>query len=195
MPPPAKPPPPHKLELTTNSLRNTTMSVKNDAIHYEIVTRFWHPHVTKINKADLENLVVTTVAEIERIPGMEPRVRFGGDKGEWVLATDFVQLDEDRAGGTFTGNANVKYRWQTRKGHLQLVKADDEDQIPVAEYHPHRRHFFVFRMSKHAFFEIKPIPEIIEALERLITSYLLVERRRRQSQMRIKLEKARSSEA
>ncbi len=72
------------------------MSAANDSIHYEIVTRFWHPHLTKINKADLENLVVTTVAEIERIPGQEPRVRFGGDKGEWILASKFVQFDEDR---------------------------------------------------------------------------------------------------
>ena len=48
------------------------------------------------------------------------------------------------------------------------MKADDEDQTPVAEFHPHKRHFMVFRMSKHAFFEIKPIPEVTEALERLI---------------------------
>lgn len=72
------------------------MSVGDDSMHYEIVTRFWHPHLTKINKADLENLVVTTVAEIERIPTREPRVRFGGDKGQWILASEFLQFDEDR---------------------------------------------------------------------------------------------------
>jgi hypothetical protein len=72
------------------------MSVDNDMFHYEIVTRFWHPHLTKINKADLENLVVTTVAEIEWMPGREPRVRFGGDKSDWILASEFVQFDEDR---------------------------------------------------------------------------------------------------
>ncbi|KAI0088097.1 hypothetical protein BDY19DRAFT_985785 [Irpex rosettiformis] len=189
MPPPPKPPPPHKLELTTNSLRNTTMSAENDSFHYEIVTRFWHPHLTKINKADLENLVVTTVAEIERIPGREPRVRFGGEKGEWILASDFVQFDEGRTGGTFVGTANVKYRWRTQKGRLELVKADDEDQSPVAEFHPHSRHFFVFRMSKHAFFEIKPIPEVTGALEKVIASYLIVERRRRQSRISIKIQR------
>lgn len=51
---------------------------------------------------------------------------------------------------------------------LQLVKADDEEKVPVAEFHPHKRHFFVFRMSRHAFLEIKPIPEMTGALERLI---------------------------
>ena len=97
MPPPPKPAPSHRLELTTNSLRNTTISAGDDSMYYEIVTRFWHPHVTKINKADLEDLVVTLVAEIERMPGREPRVRFGGEKGEWILASDFMQFDEDRA--------------------------------------------------------------------------------------------------
>lgn len=97
MPPPPKPAPPHKLELTTNSLRNTTISAGDDSMYYEIVTRFWHPHVTRINKADLENLVVTTVAEIERMPGSEPRVRFGGEKGQWILASEFIQFDEDEA--------------------------------------------------------------------------------------------------
>ncbi|PSS38002.1 hypothetical protein PHLCEN_2v142, partial [Hermanssonia centrifuga] len=95
-PPPPKPAAAHKLELTTNSLRNTTMAVADDTIFYEIVTRFWHPHLTKIHRNDLENLVVETVAEIERVPGREPRVRFGGDKGEWVGADAFVQFDEER---------------------------------------------------------------------------------------------------
>lgn len=73
------------------------MSVRDDSIHYEIVTRFWHPHLTKINKADLENLAVTTVAEIENLPGSAPRVRFGGEKEQWILASEFVQFDEDNA--------------------------------------------------------------------------------------------------
>ena len=97
MPPPPKPPPPHKLEITKNSLRNTAMAVDDDTFHYEIVTRFWHPHITKINKADFENIVVQTVAEIERMPGREPRVRFGGEGAEWVSASQFVKFDEDKS--------------------------------------------------------------------------------------------------
>jgi len=190
MPPPAKPKPPHKLELTCNSIRNTTLSVGNDSIYYEIVTRFWHPYLTKINKTDMETREVSTVAEIERAPGKEAKVRFGGDKGEWVSAKDFVKYDPDRVGGTFVGGNDTTYRWKTHNGHLQLVKADDEEKVPVAEFHPHRRHFFVFRMSKHAYFEIKPLPEVTDALERLIASYLLVERRRRDTRIRIKLERS-----
>ncbi|KAH8107688.1 hypothetical protein BXZ70DRAFT_884832 [Cristinia sonorae] len=190
MPPPAKPKPSHKLELTTNSLRNTTMSVENDTMFYEIVTRFWHPHLTKINKTNMETREVFTVAEIERKPDSEPRVRFGGENGQWMSAAQFVSYDPEHVGGTFVDDSDVTYRWKTHKGRLQLIKADDEDKTPVAEFHPHKRHFFVFRMSKHAYLEIKPLPEVTNALEKLIVSYLLVERRRRDTHIRVKFERS-----
>ena len=75
-PPPKKADPPHKLTFTTNSLRNTTIAVDNDALYYEVVTRFWHPHVTKIRKLDTDTQELVTVAELERVPGREPRLRF-----------------------------------------------------------------------------------------------------------------------
>ncbi len=56
----------------------------------------------------------------------------------------------------------------------QLVKADDEEKVPVAEFHPHKRHFLVFRMSRHAYREIKPLPEVTSALERLIGMVLSI---------------------
>ena len=89
----------------------------------------------------------------------------------------------------------------------QIIKSDDPEKKAVAEFHPHQRHFFVFRMSKHAFFEVQPIPEIVEAIDKFIgmpfylrdmttadffhfsVSYLLVERRRRDSRIRVKLER------
>lgn len=107
---------------------------------YEIVTRFWHPHLTKINKTDMESREVYTVAEIEREPGKEPRIRFGGDKGHWMSAAEFVKYDPEHAyvcsvvvtcfsflteavlfcrGGTFV-ESDVTYRWKTHKGHLQV---------------------------------------------------------------------------
>ena len=50
----------------------------------------------------------------------------------------------------------------------QLIKSDDPEKKAVAEFHPHQRHFFVFRMSKHAFFEVQPIPEITDAIDKFI---------------------------
>jgi hypothetical protein len=191
MPPPKKVDPPHKLTFATNSVRNTTFAVDSDKFYYEILTRFWHPHLTKINKYDYENRVVTCVAEIESVPKKEVKVRFNtpDTEGEWMRASDFVKCDGGSVGGVFTaGEDGTMYRWKTHKRclQLQLVKADDEEKVPVAEYHPYKRHFFVFRMSERAWLEVKP--EATVALEKIIVSYLIVERRRRQAKIRIKLE-------
>lgn len=96
MPPPAaKPKPPQKLEFTKNSLRNTTLAAGDDSLYFEIVTRFWHPNLTKINKFDMETRELLTVAEIEGLQTRDPRVRLGGDKGQWVSANDFLKSDPD----------------------------------------------------------------------------------------------------
>ncbi|RDX55246.1 hypothetical protein K466DRAFT_372088 [Polyporus arcularius HHB13444] len=190
MPPAAKPKPPQKLEFTMNSLRNTTLATDDNSLYFEIVTRFWHPNLTKINKFDFETLELVTVAEIEGLQTHAPRVRFGGDKGNWISAADFLKADNEHAsGGTFKANTGVEYRWKTHRGRFQLVKSDDPEKRPVAEFHPHKRHLFVFRMAKHAYFEVQPIPEITDAIEKFIVSYLLVERRRRDTRIRVKLER------
>lgn len=188
MPAPPKVEPPHKLTFATNSVRNTTFAAEGDKFYYEIVTRFWHPHLTKINKYDYETRTVNCVAEIESLPKKEVKVRFNtpNAEGEWIRASDFVKIDGSGIGGTFTAEDGVTYRWKTHKRRFRLVKVDDEDKIPLAEYHPYNRHLFVFRMSHHAWLEVKP--EAAVALEKIIVSYLIVERRRRHAKIRIKLE-------
>lgn len=97
MPPPAsKPKPAQRLEFTMNSLRNTTLSSGDDGLYFEIVTRFWHPNVTKINKFNMETRELVTVAEIEGLQTRDPRVRFGGEKGAWVPAAEFLKFNPDR---------------------------------------------------------------------------------------------------
>ncbi|KAI0633490.1 hypothetical protein C8Q77DRAFT_1057364 [Trametes polyzona] len=187
--PVAKTQPAHKLEFTMNSLRNTTLSTDDDSMHFEIVTRFWHPNVTKINKFDMETRELVTIAEIEGLQTKEPRVRFGGDKGQWMSATDFLKYDSEHPGGTFKATDDAEYRWKTHKGRFQLIKSDDPEKKALAEFHPHKRHFFVFRMSQHAYFQLQPIPEITQAIDKFIVSYLLVERRRRDSRIQVKLQR------
>ncbi|KAJ8597435.1 hypothetical protein M405DRAFT_724225 [Rhizopogon salebrosus TDB-379] len=183
-----KPPPPRKLTFATNSVRNTTFAEENNKFYYEIVTRFWHPHLTKINKYDYEARVVNCVAEIEDLPKRDVKVRFNTPdaEGEWMRACDFIKNDSFGVGGTFTQEDGTEYRWKTHNRLLQLVNADDEDKVPVAEYHPHKRHFGVWRMSQRAFLEVKP--EACDALDKIIVSYLLMERRRRQAKLKVKLE-------
>ena len=52
----------------------------------------------------------------------------------------------------------------------QLVRADGDQKAPIADFHKHRRHFFVLRMSRHAFLEVKP--EATESMDRLISACL-----------------------
>jgi hypothetical protein len=47
------------------------------------------------------------------------------------------------------------------------VRTNDDAKVPVAQYHIYRRHFVFFRMSRHAFLEIKP-EVTAEGLEKLI---------------------------
>ncbi|KAI0829760.1 hypothetical protein BC628DRAFT_1065847 [Trametes gibbosa] len=188
MPAPVAKSQPQKLVFTMNSLRNTTLSTDDDSMHYEIVTRYWHPNITKINKFDMETRELLTVAEIEGLQTKEPRVRFGGDKGQWMSAAEFLRYDPENTGGTFKAAEDTEYRWKTHKGRFQLIKSDDPEKKALAEFHPHERHFFVFRMSKHAYFHLQPLPEITQAIDKFIVSYLLVERRRRDSGIKVKLQ-------
>ncbi|TFY76173.1 hypothetical protein EWM64_g7839 [Hericium alpestre] len=181
MAPPRKPEPLHRMEFWTNSLRNTTIAVDNDAFYYEVVTRYWHPRLTKIFKLDKETREMNLIAELERPEGKEACVRFGGEHGRWIGEEEFLRWDKEKRGGTFVGGEGVEYRWKSHHRRLQLVRADDQEKSPLAKFHTYRRHFFLFRMSKHAFLEVKS--EAIEAMDRLIMSYLLVERKRRETAM------------
>ncbi|GJJ16208.1 hypothetical protein Clacol_010504 [Clathrus columnatus] len=183
--------PPIKLILTTNSLRNTTISDETDNIYYEIRTEPWIPLHTKVKRLDPETREYEVKAEIQRF-GDKPEVRVLERSKEWASADQFLRIDEARPGGVrkksnytrvnsvgrFRGDDNRIYRWQVNQGHLELVRADvDQAELPVVIQHHHKRHFWVFRMSKHAWLEMKP--EMTATLDSLILSYLLVERKRR----------------
>ncbi|KZV74116.1 hypothetical protein PENSPDRAFT_626363 [Peniophora sp. CONT] len=183
MPPPRKPEPKHILSFATNSLRNTTISVDDDTLFYEVVTRFWHPHLTKIFKLDKEARQMLLVGEIEREPEKEPRVRVGGEHGEWMSVDDFVKWDSKRSGGTWATSEGDAFRWKNHKRRLQLVKADDDEAAPIARYIPYTRHFFVMLVDRRASLEVKD--EALGYMDQLILTYLLVERKRRDQRVRV----------
>jgi len=68
--------------FTTNSLRNTTNSVRDDTLYFGTVTRSWHPQLTKNFKLDVDTREMVLVAEIEREPVKDVRVRFSGEHAE-----------------------------------------------------------------------------------------------------------------
>lgn len=95
-----------KLHFTSNSIRNTTLANHDDSLYYEVVTRFWHPKLTKINILDPETQALRLVAEIEQITGSKwrygrYRVRFlnsvtnGEEKGRWISDIDFLKPSSD----------------------------------------------------------------------------------------------------
>ena len=47
------------------------------------------------------------------------------------------------------------------------MQANDDAKVPVARYRIYRRHFVFFRVSRHAFLEIKP-EVTVESLEKVI---------------------------
>ena len=48
-----------------------------------------------------------------------------------------------------------------------MIRAEGEQKEPVAVYYEHKRHFWVFRMSKHGYLEIQP--ELTDSLDKLIS--------------------------
>ncbi|KAJ7853592.1 hypothetical protein B0H13DRAFT_1642859 [Mycena leptocephala] len=178
------------MEFATNSVRNTTIATPNDDPYYEVVTRFWHPHVTKINKLDPTSGAMTTVCEIDN-KGKDAKIRFADPEkkteksvkisdsslGEWMSTEAILKLAPEKPGGIFVDTDGVEYRWKTHNRNFLLIRCGDDSRLPLVVYHRHKRHFGFWRMSKHATLEIKP--QIFKSLERLIASYLLVERQRR----------------
>ncbi|KAJ7244894.1 hypothetical protein C8J57DRAFT_1082590 [Mycena rebaudengoi] len=174
------------MEFATNSVRNNTLATTNDDPYYEIVTRFWHPYLTKINKLDPVSREMSTICEIDKAGG-EIKLRFIDESkttdrksavlGEWVKAGDILKLMPDKPGGILVDPEGVEYRWKTHNRNFQLIRCGDETRRPLVVYHPNKRHFFVWRMSKHASLEVKP--QLRKYLDRIIASFLLVERQRR----------------
>ncbi|KDQ55624.1 hypothetical protein JAAARDRAFT_37027 [Jaapia argillacea MUCL 33604] len=206
---PAKTAPSHKLHLTCNSLRNTTISVDNDTVYYEVVTRFWHPDLTKIFRLDKESREMILIAEIKGVQdkgkGKDYQgvwVRFGdhldpeSDEG-WMHENQFVNYDDAGIGGSFLASEGAEYKWRVNDGSMELVNPNDT-KAALGSLHPHDRHFYVGRMSKHAVLDIQvdivnggqKDKKVAESFDKVIASYLLVERKRRMAKLRLKLERA-----
>ncbi|KAI6033226.1 hypothetical protein F5J12DRAFT_902886 [Pisolithus orientalis] len=158
--PPPKVEPLYKPTFATNSVQNTT---EDDKFYYEIVT----PRV------------VTCVAEMESLP-KEVMVRFNtpGAEGEWIRASDLVKTDGSgvQVDGTFIAGDGITF---TDGKHTT--------------YYPCKRDFFVFGVTRHAWLEVKPeAATVLEEDHWLVDNhplnYLIVERRRSQAKIHIKLE-------
>ncbi|KAK0189882.1 hypothetical protein F5146DRAFT_1053028 [Armillaria mellea] len=167
-----------KLTFTTNSVRNTTLAVDEDRVYYEIVTRFWHPTLTKINILNPDTRTSKTVAEVQKSYSGKHRVRFLAGKymSDWMSSDKFLKVEKTKVGGSFVVEG-VEYRWKSHNRRLQLVRSEDETKTPLVTYRPYRPYLLVMLMYRHG--TLKVNPELTSLMDKLIVSYLLVERRRR----------------
>jgi len=171
-----------RLSLTTTSLQNVIISNATDRIYYEVVTPHWEPTVTRVSKKDPKSHELEVVAELQNEGGsgtstLKPTaVRLRGQ--QFRPETDFWTKD-GKAGSNakFRGKDGKHYSWRVRKGRLELIKDDDAEQKPVAVYHRTKRLFLFMHISHQPYLEVQP--SVMETLDSLIVSFLLMERKRR----------------
>ncbi|TBU26089.1 hypothetical protein BD309DRAFT_868996 [Dichomitus squalens] len=173
----------HKLVLTTTSLRNVVLANSSDVLYYEVVTPAWERHRTRVSRLDPNAQVFSVVAEMlnghapEDTKGKEEDAKramalrwFGG--GEYVAVNDFLHF------AWFRGKDGRKYTWYGDKKRLEL-RRDDRPDRPVASYHKEKRLLHVLRISQYPYLEVDRDPAVIETLDYVVVSFLLVERLRR----------------
>ncbi|KAH8114209.1 hypothetical protein DFH11DRAFT_1509353 [Phellopilus nigrolimitatus] len=77
----------------------------------------------------------------------------------------------------FRGKDGKYYQWRARKGRLELMQEQEPDGRPVAVYHKHRRYLYVLKVSRQPYLEVHQ--SVMETLDSLIVSFLLMEQKRR----------------
>lgn len=166
-----------KLTLTTTSLHNVVIANSSDAIYYEIVTPKWERCITRINKLDPNMREFDLIGELKNEDDKPVAVRIYG--GEFRPVDEFLRVREGDADphGRFKGKDGKEYVWRVKNRQLELVRESTPDGKPVAVFHKHKRYLFVLRMSRLPYIEIES--DVLDTLDSLIISFLLMERRRR----------------
>ncbi|KAI8999115.1 hypothetical protein BD414DRAFT_407831 [Trametes punicea] len=77
----------------------------------------------------------------------------------------------------FRSKDGRKYIWYADKKGLELTR-DDVPAQPVVTFHKEKRFLHVLRMSQYPYLEMHP--SVLESLDYIIVSFLLVERLRRE---------------
>ncbi|KAI0093835.1 hypothetical protein BDY19DRAFT_989369 [Irpex rosettiformis] len=176
--PPHKPnaPQPQRLTLTTTSLRNVILSNKSDVIYYEVITPKWARGVTTISRLDPNTRQYDIVGEMKNdAKGHAAEVKMWGGASQ-PADTFLVKGDEARR-STFHGKDGKRYTWRASSKRLELRRDDMPEDKPVAVYYKEKRYAYALKMSRLPYLEVDPV--VMDTLDSLIMSFLLIERRRR----------------
>jgi len=141
--------------------------------------------MTRVSKMDPKSQELEVVAELQNevekngASSSPSAVRLRGQQfrpaGEfWTKDGSASNLGTDTR---FRGKDGKHYIWRVKKGLPELIKEDDPEGKPVAVYHKHKRYFFFFRISRQPYLEVQP--SVMETLDSLIVSFILMEQNRR----------------
>ncbi|KAI0648393.1 hypothetical protein C8Q79DRAFT_1008720 [Trametes meyenii] len=111
-------------------------------------------------------------------------LRFYGG-GELRPVEEFLQTNQgnparrkvDELRAWFRCKDGHKYTWHATKRRLELTRDDAPDKV-VGSFHKEKRFLHVLRMSQYPYLQLHA--SVLESLDYIVTSFLLVERIRRE---------------
>ncbi|KIJ63365.1 hypothetical protein HYDPIDRAFT_29617 [Hydnomerulius pinastri MD-312] len=170
-----------KLTLTTASLLNTTISNATDAIYYDIQTPEWEPQLTTVRRLDSRTGTYELTGSIRNQADKPVAVSmYGGEfepEEQWLKKIDGSMPGESQ--WQFNDGEGNVFAWSVANGNLELRSADEgvKTKRALATFYQHRRYLMVGMISQHAYLEVDS--SVIESVDAVILSLLVVERKRR----------------
>ncbi|KAF9228856.1 hypothetical protein BS17DRAFT_690563 [Gyrodon lividus] len=166
-----------KLTLTTASLLNTTISNVSDAIYYDIQTPEWEPHLTTVRRLEARTGTYEPIARVRNQADKPVAVSmYGGEfepEEQWVKRIDGIMP----GGRWFDDGQGNAFAWSVANGNLEVCNEGVKTKRAIATFYQHKRYFIMGMISQHAYLEIDN--SVIESLDVVILSWLIVERKRR----------------
>ncbi|PVF94968.1 hypothetical protein CPB86DRAFT_788550 [Serendipita vermifera] len=157
------------IQLANNSLKNTTASCDSLGIHYEIEKE---QGIVSVKKWDRQGNRNVPVGDIQYLIFGHDKIHMSGED-EWNRMSHFLKRSSKpfSSARTFIGNDGKEYRWTTRLDQLYMFDAHDKGAKPLVKFHRH--HF------QPSWIEIRG-QSVMNSLDNIIVSFLVVEKKRRE---------------
>jgi len=166
---------PIRLELSNNSVRNTTAQVDSLGIFYSV---FKENGIINIQRWDQRTNAEILIGQINHRFMRRSLVRIGEAK-QWGYIREFLRREDGfilSPARTFTGSNGMDYRWCLPWNKLKLCPANGDTKHPLAIYHHN-----VF--SEKSYIEILD-RSLLGTLDLVMISFLVMEKRRRDANKR-----------
>ncbi|PVF94974.1 hypothetical protein CPB86DRAFT_623049 [Serendipita vermifera] len=157
-----------KIIFSNDSISNTTAACDSLGIHYTVTKG----RVERWDKETNENVFVGQL----KLFALKPKIKLPSD-ADWKPIGEFMSRGDTTrpltTARTFPGNNGIDYRWKIKGGKLELYYASkDVSTEPLLRYH---RNYFAKEQGCLDIFD----SSVLEALDNIILSFLIMEKRRR----------------